>query len=44
MKDIYLKMNMHVSNFDVNNYRVKNLMGELLSVVVVNHYLKDFKD
>ncbi len=33
MKDIYLKMNMHVSNYDVNNYRVKISMGEISSVV-----------
>jgi hypothetical protein len=42
MKDKYLKMNMHVSNYDVNNYRVKIfLMEKLLNVVVVvNHYDK----
>ncbi len=38
MKDKYWKMNMHVSNYDVNNYRVKILMGKLLNVVVVGHY------
>jgi hypothetical protein len=43
MKDIYLKMNMHVSNYDVDNYRVKILMEELLNVAVeiaVDHYEK----
>jgi len=40
MKDKYSKMNMHVSNYDVNNYRVKILMGKLLNVVVVGHYDK----
>ena len=45
MKEIYLKMNMHVSNYDVDNYRVKILTEELLDGdveidVVVDHYEK----
>jgi hypothetical protein len=44
MKDKYWKMNMHVSNYDVNNYRVKISIEKLLNVVVVvvvvDHYDK----
>ena len=35
MKGIYLKTNMHGSNFDVNNYEVNTSLEELLNGFVV---------